>query len=108
MDKIPEIHNRMLKMAQVQTLPMGDPASAADNIISIVRFLMQRVPQDQNRKFLEKLRQKIWNMNELEIASKRISSGSAIGQSLTFIKNVLMGHNPAYIREVLKHVATKL
>ena len=106
MNKVPRIQHRMQKVAQ--TLPMGDPASAANNIIPILRFLMQRVPQDQQYKFLEKLRKKIWNLSELQLASKHMSSGSAIGQSVTFIKNVLMGHNPAYIREVLKHVATKL
>ncbi len=108
MNKVPQIQDRMMKIAQLQTLPMGNPAAAANNIVPIVRFLMQRVPPEQHQKFMEKLRQKIWNLSELQISGKRVSSGSAIGQSITFIKNVLMGHNPAYIREILKHVATKL
>lgn len=99
---------RFLKIAQLQPMPLGDAASAANHIIPVIRFLMDRVPSKQRNNFIEKLRQKIWNISELELSNKMVTSGSAIGQAITFVKNILMGHNPAYIREVLKHVATKL
>ena len=116
MNKVPRIHKRMIKIVAVPSpdkkdpvvLPMGEPSVAAANIISIVYFLMQRVPQAQQQDYMINLRGKIWNMNELEISNKNVSSGSAIGQAITFVKNVLMGHNPSYVREVLKQVAIQM
>jgi len=98
---------RRVKLAQM-TLNMGDPSLAGRGIADIVKFLMQRVPPEDYKRLLGRLRQKVHSLNEREIASINLNSGSAIGQSITFIKNVLMGHNSTYIRQVINNIVRNL
>lgn len=87
---------------------MGDSQIAGKGIAEIVKFLMRRIPYDQRISRLIKLREKINSLNEMEMASKDMPPTSAIGQSISFVKTVLNGHNPKYIRDVLKSVVNNL
>lgn len=87
---------------------MGTPSEAGRGIADIVRFLIQRISQESRNKSLQGLKRKIWNLNEFDIASKKTPPSASLGQSITFIKTILIGHDPRYIREVLKHVVYNL
>lgn len=95
--------DRMIKTAEIMT-NLGDPAIAGRYIADIVRFLMSRA----DPKLMSNLRSKISKLNSADIASKEMTEGAAIGQSITFVKNILMGQNPAYVSRVLYNVLINL
>lgn len=99
--------NNLAKFA-ASTIEMGDPQIAGKGIAEIVKFLMRRIPYDQRTLRLIRLREKINNLNEMEMSTKQMPATSAIGQSISFVKTVLTGHNPKYIRDVLHQVIKHL
>ena len=90
------------------TVEMGDPLTAARGIADIIAFILGQVPQSKRRDYLRNLQYKIWELNTAEIASKKTTEGAAIGQAITFVKTILRGHHPAYIREVLRNLVIQL
>lgn len=98
---------RFYKLAAT-IIQMGTPEEAGKGIADIVKFLMQRISPNRRPVSLAKLRQKIWSLNEIDIASKKTPATASLGQSLTFIKTILNGHNPDYIRQVLTHIVQNL
>lgn len=98
---------RMYKMAAA-VIEMGTPEEAGRGIAEIVKFLMQRISPAKRHQSILKLRNKIWYLNEEEIASKRTPSSASMGQSITFIKTILNGHNPSFVRAVLNNVVKHL
>lgn len=91
---------RLFKKAQ-SVIQMGQPDLAGKGIAEIIKFLTQRISGPTKSQTLGKLRDKIWNLDEREIASKKSPATASLGQSITFIKTVLQGHSPEYIRSVL-------
>lgn len=98
---------RLLKLANT-LIQMGDAAHAGKGIADIVKFLMQRISIDGRSQALMKLREKILNLNEQEISGKKTPASASLGQSITFIKTILNGHPPAYIRSILTEIAKNL
>lgn len=98
---------RMYRLAAA-SINMGDPVTAGKGLADIVKFLMQRIDPVNRVVALRKLRKKIWVLNEKEIASKKTPSSASLGQAITFIKTILIGHDPNYIREVLVHIYRNL
>ena len=97
----------MFKLA-ARVIEMGEPETAGKGIADIVKFLMQRISSERKEKSFNKLRQKIWNLNEIEISSKKTPASASMGQSITFIKTILNGHNPVYVRKVLENIVRNL
>lgn len=98
---------RMYKIA-AGTIEMGHPASAGKGIADIIKFVTSRIEPGRRQKSMENLKQKIWRINELEIASKKTPSSASLGQAITFVKTILIGHDPGYIRQVLKYIVWNL
>jgi len=98
---------RMFKLAAA-VIQMGEPEAAGKGVADIVKFLLQRISLERRNTSMFKLRKKIWELNEQEIASKKTPSSASLGQSITFIKTILNGHDPAYIRKVLTHIVRNL
>ncbi len=94
---------RMYKLASM-VLEMGEPSLAGKGIADIIKFLMKRIEPDRRQTAFVKLRDKIYNLNEIDISSKETPSSASLGQSITFLKTILNGHKPHYIREVLDNV----
>ena len=87
---------------------MGDPSIAGKGIAEIVKFIMRRIPYDQRVSRLIRLKDKINNLNEMEMSTKNMPATSAIGQSISFVKTVLTGHNPRYIREIISYICKNI
>lgn len=98
---------RMYKLA-AGIIDLGDPIVAGQGIIEIVNFLLKRISVQQRPKSINTLKYKIWNLNEWELASKKSPATASLGQSITFIKTILMGHSPIFIRSVLREVVRNL
>jgi hypothetical protein len=98
-----KIQNRMFKLATVMT-DIGDPNTAGKGIASIVAFILKKIKPENRQIIINKMRDRIWNLNEQEMASKKSPASASIGNSISFVKNVLNGRDPKYIREVLRHI----
>lgn len=101
------IQNRMFKLAAA-TIEMGDPIHAGKGIAEIVKFLIKRIDPQNRPKALEKLKVKIWNLNEWQLSSKKMPASASLGQSISFVKNLLNGHNTKYIRDILREIVKNL
>ena len=99
--------NRFIKLAAA-VVEMGEPGAAGKALADIVKFLVSRISIESRANSLLGLKNKIFNLNEFEIAQKKTPASASLGQSLTFIKTILNGHSPSYIRAVLDSVAENL
>jgi|ERR1700748_835170 len=99
--------NRMFKLAAA-TIDLGDPVQAGKGIAEIIKFLLRRIDEKNRSKSQFNLRQKIWNLNEFQMSAKKSPASASLGQSISFVKNVLNGHNSAYIRAILKEIVGNL
>lgn len=97
---------KLIKNAAVSEL--GDPALVGKYLADIVRFTINKIPLERRAKALENLRKKFYAFNADEISQKVLPPTAAIGQSITFVKHVLINQNPSYIREVLNNLAGHL
>jgi hypothetical protein len=97
----------MYKLA-ASTIEMGSPQEAGKGIADIVKFLMTRISDEKRTDSILSLRDKIWHLNEHDISSKKTPASASLGQSITFIKTILNGHQPKYIREVLSNIVRNL
>jgi len=97
---------KLIKNAAVSEL--GDPTLVGRYLADIVRFTINKIPLERRAKALESLRKKFYAFNADEISQKVLPPTAAIGQSITFVKHVLINQNPSYIREVLNNLAGHL
>jgi hypothetical protein len=87
---------------------LGNTEQIGRYLADIVRFTLGRISPKNRAKSINNLRNKFLALSELEISSKHLPASSALGQSITFVKHVLFGHNPKYVRDVLNAVARYL
>jgi len=102
-----EVTYNLTKVAQAAT-DLGEPAFAGHAISEIIKFLMRKISFEKRPHNFMKMRQKILELNEHEMAEKNSPDTASMGQSITLIKTLLNGKDPAYIRETLKHVVGNL
>lgn len=89
-------------------LPLGDSQYAGKYLAHLLKFLLRRISSERRPRSLENLKRKVFYLNEYSIAGKRTPPSSAIGQSITLLKHLLIGHNPIYIRSVLNTIVSYL
>jgi hypothetical protein len=92
---------RMIKMAQT-VVEMGDPSLSGKSIANVIKFLVRKMPLASQTTSLQTLRSRVMSLNEYEISTKKTPPSASYGQAIAFIKNMLGGHNPEYIRRVLQ------
>lgn len=101
-----KLKKKLVKNAALASL--GDPAQVGKYLADIVRFTISNLPPERRNKALNTLRSKFYTMNAAAIAQKELPPTSSIGQSITFVKQVLFNHDQGYIRQVLDNVARNL
>jgi len=101
------MNHRMFKLAAA-TIEMGSPESAGKGIADIVKFLLTRISPEKRPQVYKSMRDKIRKLNPTEIASKKTPASSSMGQSITFIKTILIGHDSRYIKNVLDNIINHL
>jgi hypothetical protein len=87
---------------------LGDAALVGKYLANIVRFTINKISPQKREKVLHNLRAKFYGFNANDIANKKMPNSASIGQSITFVKNVLFNHDTQYIREVLNHLVHNL
>jgi hypothetical protein len=102
-----QVTGELRKLAQAAT-DLGDPTFAGRAISEIVKFLMRKIPYERRPHSMMSMRQKILELDEYEMASKKSPVTASMGQSITLIKTLLNGKEPAYIRKTLEHIIGNL
>jgi hypothetical protein len=97
---------KLIKNAAIAEL--GEPALVGKYLADIVKFTLNKLPIEARAPAIEKLREKFYSFNADEMSQKTLPPTAAIGQSITFVKHVLINQNPLYIREVLNNLASNL
>ena len=101
------MNRRMYKLAAA-TIEMGAPDTAGKGIADIVKFLLQRINPENRQQAYKSIRDKIRKLDPVDISSKKTPASSSFGQSLTFIKTILIGHDVRYIQSVLENIIKNL
>lgn len=85
-------------------IELGDPEYAGRYLSDVLKFVMRRISPERRQKSIDNLRKKVYYLNEYQLAARRVPPSSAIGQSITLLKHILLEHKPQYIRAVLNSV----
>lgn len=86
----------------------GDPVLVGKYLASIIKFTLSRISKERRPISIEKVKHKIYNLNELDLSEKNLPASSSMGQAITFVKHVLFDHNPQYIRQVINSIIRNL
>jgi hypothetical protein len=98
-----KLKKKLVKNAAVSEL--GDPALVGKYLSDIVKFTINKLSPDKRMSAIENLKHKFYAD---EVANKNIPASSSIGQSISFVKQILFGHSPQYIRVVLNNLVRNL
>lgn len=101
-----QVNNETIKIAASSDL--GAPASVGKYLADIIKFILKRISPAKRQGSINKLKRKIYYLNENEIALKKMPASSAMGQSITFVKTVLFNKDAKYVRDVLNHLVRSL
>jgi len=104
------LDNRQIKriLALGSALDLGDPDNAGKSLAGIVMFLLRRIPPDKRPNAIRKMIIKFRTIGVEDIAAKKMGPYSSMGQSISFIKNVLAGHDVNYVRRVLDSIVRNM
>lgn len=95
------IDDKIIKLA---TASLGDSQTVAKYLSNIIKFTLNKISPERRPHSTQNVKQKILALNEKEIASKKMPASSSMGQSITFLKHILFGQDPQYVRSVLNDV----
>jgi hypothetical protein len=87
------------KRAQVPGV--GAAKKTAESLFKIIQFIFFRVPSKSRQKFLSKLKGKLIRLHPGTMSLKKVQPSSAIGMSISFIKNLFNGLSPSFTQNVL-------
>lgn len=100
------INKKLIKNASITEL--GAPDITGKNLAEVVNFILKRISAENRSKSKNSLREKIMALNVHEIANKKMPASSSIGHSISFIKQVLFGHDARYIKLVIDNIIKNL
>jgi len=95
-------------LAKLGAAELGNPKDVGIYLASLIKFILRKISDKNRNKSIKNLKNKIYLLNEYELAGKKLPPAASIGQSLVIIKHLLFGKDPAYIRAVLNSIAAHL
>lgn len=101
-----KLPKKILKTAAITEL--GDANQISKYLASIIKLTISRMSKESRPKAIAKLIDKFKNLNILEIANKKMPASAAIGQSISFVKNILFNHDATFVHNVLKNLVILL
>lgn len=100
------LNDDLVKNAAITEL--GNPAQVGKYLADMIRFIMIRISPEKRQRAYHSIKNKIYYLNENDLSNKNLPASSAMGQSITLVKNVLFNHNPRYIRDVINNLVRSL
>lgn len=91
-----------------QTFLTLNPILVAKQIKGIIDVMVGRMSPEAQRRAYPNIKNRINNLNILELNGKKSPGGAAIGISITLIKNILNGRDPMFINAVIKELSKYL
>jgi hypothetical protein len=101
-----KLDKEMVKNASISRLESAE--IVGKYLSDIIKFIIGRISPISQPKVLMNLKRKIYNLDANDLANKGLPNSAAIGQSITFVKNVLFNHDPSYIRKVINNIVRNL
>lgn len=87
---------------------LGNPQDVGSYLANLIKFIMRKISSQNRSKSIHNLKNKIYMLNEFELASKKMPPAASIGQSLVIIKHLMFGKDPLYVRQVLNSITANL
>jgi len=97
---------KILKNAAITEL--GDALQISKYLASIIKLTISRMAKESRPKAISRLIEKFKNINVSEVANKKMPASAAIGQSISFVKNILFNHDATFVHNVLKNLVILL
>lgn len=85
-----------------------NPKYVAEQIRDIIGVMVGRMSPEAQMRAYPNIANRIRNLNTVEISNKKSPGGAAIGISISLIKNILNGRDPAFVNLVLNELATTI
>ena len=84
----------------------GDnPKYVAQEIAKVIGIMISRLKYENRPNAYRSLKDKIVDLNVIEISNKKSPGGAAIGVSISLVKNMLNGKDPYFVRSVINHLS---
>lgn len=100
------LKKEILKNASISEL--GNANQIAKYLASIIKLTISRISKESRPKAIAKLVEKFKNIDIVDISSKNLPNSAAIGQSISFVKNILFNHDASFVSNVLKDLISIL
>lgn len=100
------LNSDLIKNAAITEL--GDAVLVGKYLADMIRFIMIRIAPEKRAGALDSVKNKIYSLNEMDLSTKNLPASSAMGQSITLVKNVLFNHDAKYIRNVINNLVRNL
>jgi len=101
-----KIDKEIIKNAAIAEL--GTPELVGAYLSGIIKFILKRISVENRDKSINNLKNKFQDLDVFTIANKKMPASSSLGQSITFVKHVLFGHDARYIKLVLDSIIKNL
>ncbi len=85
-----------------------NPDYVAEQIYSIMRVMITRMPYERWHDSFLSLKNKMDEINVIELSNKSNPGGASIGVSISLVKNILNGRDPYFIRLVLDSLIRRI
>tara|TARA_Y100000310_G_scaffold256014_1_gene263710 strand:- start:449 stop:739 length:291 start_codon:yes stop_codon:yes gene_type:complete len=86
----------------------NNPKYVAQEIAKIVGVMISSLKYESRPNAYRSLRDKVQDLNVIELSNKKTPGGSSIGVSISLIKNILNGKDPYFIRSVVAYLVRYL
>jgi peptidoglycan L-alanyl-D-glutamate endopeptidase CwlK len=106
-----QINKIKLPAGSIKTAALSDygsPEQIGRTLADIVKFELYKFKPESRDKVLQNIKNKITNMNYIEMSGRKMPVSATIGQIITFIKTALLGQPPQLIRRVMLSILQNL
>lgn len=85
-----------------------DTNQLSTHMSNIIKLLVEKIKPENRHKAIMSIKSKLSNVDINDMANKNMPASTAIGQSITLVKNVLFDKQPALIKDIITKVINKL
>ena len=86
----------------------NNPEAIAEYIKNIIDVMLFRMSPEARVKSFPNIKNKLNELNILEMSNKKSPGGASIGLSISLVKNILNGRDPYFIKLVLNELGKGL
>lgn len=87
---------------------LDSPDQISSHMVNIIHLLIQKIKPESRAGAVQSLKSKLSAVDVNDMANKNMPASSAIGQSISFVKNILFDKDPTFIKNILAEVVNKL